>query len=215
MPTFCVLKTAPNFLFMVYKIQELINIFIRISTPRKKLFLFGSIVFLVVFSISILYIKNNSSTAGGSVLGDNRFSLPDSKAKKDIQKEFTFPLKDKEGEEVSTIKYIILDVQLQDQIISQGKPYTTVKGRTILILNLKITNQYDQAISINTKDYVRLSVNSNEEWLAADFHHDPVSIQPISTKYTRLGFPIYDIDKDLKLQVGEIGGEKEIINLTF
>ena len=68
---------------------------------------------------------------------------------------------------------------------------------------------------MNTRDYVRLTVNNGSEWLAPDIHNDPVEIQAISTKYTRIGFPISDTDKKLKLQIGEINGDKEIVDLKL
>ena len=102
-----------------------------------------------------------------------------------------------------------------DEIIVEGKRATTVKGRTFLIVTLKITNEYTQSIDMDTRDYVRLSVEPNQEWQAPDIHNDPVQVQAISTKYTRLGFPINETDKNLILRVGEINGTKEEIPLTL
>ena len=71
-------------------------------------------------------------------------------------------------------------------------------------------------IKINTKDFIRLSVNNNQnEWLAPDLHNDPVEVQAISTKNTRLGFPVNESDKNLVLQVGEIEGYKQQISLSL
>ena len=59
-------------------------------------------------------------------------------------------------------------------------------------------------------------MNANEnELLAPDTHNDPVEIQAISTKFTRVGFIINDSDKDLVLHVGEIQGDKEKIELDL
>ena len=129
---------------------------------------------------------------------------------------FAFPLKDNKVEKVAEVKYMIEKAELRDEIIVQGKRATAVKGRTFLIFNLKVSNEFTQSIEINTKDYVRLSVNGNEEeWLAPDIHNDPVTVQAISTKYTRVGFPINDSDTNLIIRIGEIEGEKEKIPLEF
>ncbi|OFW63868.1 MAG: hypothetical protein A2Z35_03420 [Actinobacteria bacterium RBG_19FT_COMBO_36_27] len=137
-------------------------------------------------------------------------------ATQDINKEFSFPLKNTKGEEVTTFKYIVEKAELRDEIIVKGQKATAVKGRVFLIINLKINNDYIQTIVINTKDFIRLSVNGNEnELLAPDIHNDPVEAQAISTKYTRLGFPINDSDESLVLWVGEINGDKQKIDLKF
>ncbi len=181
---------------------------------NKKLIIAGVLIIVAIFAIFIL--KNTLlANRGDKTPDDSRISFPEAKARQDINRNFSFPLKNQKGEEVSKIEYSILDVSLQDQIVSKGKSYTTIKGRTILILNLKITNQHDKSIEINSRDYIRLSVNGNTELLAADIHNDPVLIQATSTKYTRLGFPIYDTDKNLKVLVGEIGGNKEEVTISF
>ena len=186
----------------------------NIRLPSKRLIVFGLIILVIL--VAIFTLKNALFTNQGESTGDSRISLPQAKAKVDLNKSFPFPLKDKKGEEVSRFDYSITDASLQDQIVSKGKSYTTVKGRTILVLNLKITNQYDKSIEINTRDYIRLAVGGSSEYLAADIHNDPVTVQAISTKYTRLGFPIYDSDKNLKIIVGEIGAsQKEEVAVNF
>lgn len=134
----------------------------------------------------------------------------------DLNKEYTFPLKSNKGEKVADLKFMIEKAELRDEIIVKGQRATAVKGRVFLILTVKITNEYKSRISIDTRDYVRLSVNGNEEeWLAPDIHNDPVEVQAISTKYTRLGFAINDSDKNLILSIGEINGDKDKIPLEF
>ena len=72
-----------------------------------------------------------------------------------------------------------------------------------------------QAIEIDSKDYVRLSVNNSDEWLAPEIHNDPVEVQAISVKNTRLGFTINAKNESLKLLVGEIDKDKQEIELNF
>src|SRR3989344_3040507 len=133
-----------------------------------------------------------------------------------FNKEFLFPLKNDKGEEVAKLKYLIEKAELRDEIVVKGQRAKAIKGRTFLILNLKIANEFNQSIEIKSRDYVRLSVNGNkDEWLAPDIHNAPVEVQAISTKYTRIGFPINDTDHDLVIRVGEINGDKEEIALKF
>lgn len=138
------------------------------------------------------------------------------KASRDIAQMFSFPLRDEEGEELTNFTVELVSAEKRDEILVKGQKATAVVGRTFLILNLKITNNFDSGFSIDTKDYFRLAVNGNtNEWQAPDIHNDPVTVQAISTKMTRIGFPISDSDTQLILRVGEIGGAKQDLPLDL
>ncbi|OGM59952.1 hypothetical protein A3A75_00030 [Candidatus Woesebacteria bacterium RIFCSPLOWO2_01_FULL_39_10] len=132
--------------------------------------------------------------------------------KMELNKKFVIPLKDASGNVVAQVEYTLTDYEITNEIIVSGKKASAISGRKFLIINIKIDNPLDQTIEINTRNYLRLSVNKSNSWVAPDIHNDPVEIQPISTKLTRLGFPIKDTDKDFSLQIGELEGEKEIIS---
>lgn len=141
---------------------------------------------------------------------DERVDAPKAKANQDINQTFTFLI----GE--NKISYIIENAELQNEIILKGQIAKSVKGKTFLVLNLKIRNGSKQITEVNTRDYIRLSMNDNKnDKIALEIHNDPVSVQPISTKSTRLGIPIKDSDKDLVLHVGEIEAEKKTIPINF
>jgi len=145
-------------------------------------------------------------------------SIPKPVAQENLNKSFKFPLKDEDGENAGTFDYVIENAELRKQIVVKGQRATSVEGRIFLILNLKITNNLDKAIQLNTRDYVRIVVNNNDaELLAADIHNDPVEVQAISTKYTRLGLAISEENakNPITIQVGEIDGEKQTIEINF
>lgn len=172
-------------------------------------------VFLAILLVILGGRKIFQSLSSRSTQSD-RVEVKGAKAAQDLNREFTFPLKDDKGKEVSKIKFVVERAELRDEIIVKGQRATAVKGRTFLIITLKITNEHNQPIEIDTRDYIRLSVNGNEsELLAPDIHNDPVEVQAISTKYTRVGFPINDSDRNLVLLVGEINGEKQKIALEL
>lgn len=133
-----------------------------------------------------------------------------------LNKEFKFPLKDDKGEVVGEIKYIIENAELRDEIIIKGKKAYAVSGKEFLVLNLKIVNESNKNISMATKDYARLFLNNNEsEPLSPSIHNDPVVVDAISVKPTRIGFSISKADKDIKIKVGEIKGDKTTIDIKF
>lgn len=167
-------------------------------------------VILTIGATVVLVVKNRRGTT------DARVEVAGAKAKQDINRELPLPIRDSKDKEITTIKMILESVELRDEIIVKGKRATSIKGRTFLILNVKLANDYSQPIEVNVKNYFRLTVGGKEtELLAADIHNDPVLIQPASTKYTRIGFPINDSDAKLVLWMGEISGEKQKVELTL
>jgi hypothetical protein len=184
---------------------------LRLPADRREMLPKAILVGLVIIVLTVTAtVLRNASKAG-----DSRIQIKGAKGTQAINKEFSFPLKDK-GKLVTTITYTIEAAELRDEIVVKGQRASSVKGRTFLIIPIKINNPYNGGIEIQTKDYIRLIVNGKEaEQLAADIHNDPVTVQALSTKQTRLGFPINDTDKNLSLRVGELNGEKETIALTL
>ena len=179
---------------------------------RKKIIRFALLALVVIFVGN--YLINRQS--GTSDVSDNRKEVQGAKASQELNKEMSFPLKDASGEEVSRIKFVIEKAELRDEIVVKGQKATAISGRTFLIFTLKVTNEHNQAVEIDTRDYIRLSINGNgEEWLAPDIHNDPVEVQAISTKYSRVGFPIDDGDTDMTLRIGEINGDKEDVSIDL
>jgi hypothetical protein len=182
---------------------------------RKKPMFIALVIFVLLLIGAGFFLTQSSKKTPASTQGDKRAQIPDAKARQDISKQYDFPIKDSNGKDVTKIQYSVENAELHDQIVVQGQQATAIKGKTFLVVNLKITNNFDKPIQLNTKDYIRLTRNNNTEQLAADIHNDPVTIQPISTKYTRLGFAINDNDKNLQLHVGEINGEKTTIDINL
>jgi len=173
------------------------------------------IVIIAVVVIGKAVNRNAQTRMAGSSATNTPVAIAKPLAQETLNKEFDFPLKDATGKEVSKIQYEIQSAELDNQIVVKEQIATAVQGRAFLILNLKITNNYDKSVQLNTRDYVRLVVDNASDKLAADVHNDPVDVEAISTKYTRLGFAIDSDAKDLKLEVGEIDGPKQTIQLDL
>lgn len=182
---------------------------------KKKPMIIALAIFVLLLIGAGFFLTQTSKKIIANNQSDKRAEVPDAKSRQIINRPIDFPIKDSTGKEVTKIHYSIENAELHDQIVVQGQRATSVKGKTFLVINLKLTNDFDKPIQLNTKDYIRLTRNESQEQLAADIHNDPVTIQPISTKYTRLGFAINDTDKNLQLHVGEINGAKTTIDIKF
>jgi len=183
----------------------------------RKSFIIPGLV-LAVFLIIIGFIIVSAFGSAPQIIAgeDEKVQLAKPLASQTINKELQFPLKDSKNKEVSKIRYIIESAEVRDELIVKGKKARAVEGRTFLVLKLKIINTYKQAIQVNARDYIRLTVNkNNSDKFAADIHSDPVEVQPDSTKQSRLAFPINEDDKDLVLFIGELAGKKEEFKLSL
>lgn len=133
-------------------------------------------------------------------------------AKKEVGRELSVELKNKEKTKVT---YLIESAELTDEILVRGEKLRALPGKAFLIFNLKIVNSGKQGIQINSRDFVRLSLSNKEEWLAPEIHNDPVGVQAISTKFTRIGFPVSRSQKQFTVRLGEISGEKIEFDLSL
>ncbi len=186
----------------------------RFKDSKIKKYLIGLIVIAAVVFLLVKF--NPFATGNAQVASSNKTVLKDVLATETLNREFKFPLKNEKGETMGEIKYVLENAELRDEIVVKGKKASAVSGRMFLVLNLKITNDTNQNISMNTKDYVRLFVNGNEnEPLSPSIHNDPVVVDAISVKPTRVGFTINETDTSLKIKVGEIKGEKQTIDLSL
>lgn len=189
----------------------------RFKFNFNKKNIFRIIVPIVAVLLFVFLIRQMLITSGNTVGGVNTIvtdSIPLTTVP--LSREFKFPLKDQNGKEVGKLSYNILSAELRKQIIVKGKRATVVAGRIFLIINLKIVNTLDRGLEVNSRDYIRISVDGKtKELFAPDIHNDPVEVQAISTKNTRVGLAIDESSRDIELQVGEINGEKTIIPVSF
>lgn len=181
---------------------------------NKKLLIAGGIILLLFLLLGayMLGAKVGSTTVANS---SQSLSVPQPTFTRVLHKGFTFSVKDSSGNVAATFTYLIESLQLQNEIIIKGQKADAIGGRTFLILNLKITNPSTQTIQLNTRDFVRVSIDDQKELLAPNIHNDPIAIQPISTEYTRLALPIDNTVKKVVLHVGELNGTKTDIPVTL
>jgi hypothetical protein len=187
--------------------------------PSKKLLKIGLLLLLIVtpiyFLARMLTTKPTDLNAQDNPQTEQP-QLAEAVASTQINSTFQLPVKDEAGSELGQMTVEIVSAEKRNEIYVKGQKATAVAGRKFLIINMKIDNPVQGSFDLKTRNYVRLSVNGNEqEWLAPDIHNDPVEIQAISTKLTRVGFPINSNDTQLKLQIGEIKGDKQYLLLEI
>ena len=165
------------------------------------------VLFLTSPLIKKYLIKNKKTTTSQNVLPSQTLA---------VNKNFTFPGLDDTAKKKGKIDLKITDVEKTDQVIVQDKQYTAKNNKTFLIVNLELKNESTGRLNIFPGDLMRLIVDdADEKKFAPDLHNNYVLVAPISTKIERVGFVIDKSENNLKLQVGELEGDKEILELKF
>ena len=176
---------------------------------RTSLVIIGVIILIIGARSLVLRIKAKPAVMSNSVSTvADPLTVP-------IEREFSFKVYDKDKTLSDPVRYVITTVQLTKQIVIKGQKATAVSGRAFLILNLKLVNEFDKSLFLNTRNYVRIQPNGSQDKLAPEIHNDTVEVQPLSTKLTRIGMPVSETDKKFTLHVGELEGEKQQIEINF
>lgn len=134
--------------------------------------------------------------------------------KKDLDRLFSYPILDDQGEVIAEFTYSIKAYEITKEVVINGRRALITDDKIVLVFDVEINNETNKAFNIMSADYLRLSVNGEDKWIASEVNSDPVEVRPESTKNTRVGFTILESDSNLRLQVGEVDGEKEIINIS-
>src|SRR6185437_12325355 len=121
------------------------------NTPYIPFVIVGAIVLIIATIVIRGFVNNHPKTNTLGASTNNQVNVAKPLAQQTLNKNFDFPLKDATGKVVSKFNYEILSAEEDNQIIIKGQIATAVQGKTFLLLNLKITNNYDKDVQLNTR----------------------------------------------------------------
>ena len=133
-----------------------------------------------------------------------------------INKELSVQARTRDKIRVSdaNLKVNLVNAEMANSLLVQGKRAKTREGKTFLIINMEVENTYAVPLYSFPVDLLRL-VREDDKRIAPSVHQGTVEVRPISTKKSNVGFVVDPNDKDFKLEVGEVSGEKEILEISF
>jgi len=204
------------------KLRRITANFTNFNTSRVRgVARINKLILVAVLAVAAVFAASRIGSTQSSAQVSGRLSVTHPRDTFEVGREFSFPVRDSEDNIVGHLKLKIEEAELRDELIINGEVARSVKGRTFLIINLKVTNDLDRALrSVPLLSYLRLSVNGAEGERAAPGIHSlgeerVLRVDPISTKETRVGFPVNETDRDFVLFVGEVNGEKERLELDL
>lgn len=194
------------------------------SRDQNVIIIFLSMLLFVSFGVIMFLLVNPGlqETISPSVaVPDPRTSAPlpvsvsptPGSAMVDISRRYLFAINTSSGAKVGEIGFFLKSVRRTKEIDVAGGRAMALSGRLLLIADIELSNSGNIPASVISRNYLRLKVNGQDRQLAPEYHSDPVDLQPQSSKDIRLGFNIAESDHSLILLVGELAGDKDIINL--
>ena len=109
---------------------------------------------------------------------------------------------------------MVTNAQIADSILVQGKVARPIKGKVFLVVNMEIENPYKVALYAFPVDLFRF-VRTDGQKFAPSVHQGSVEIRPQATKKSNVAFVVAPTDKKFTVEVGEIGKEKQTLEITF
>lgn len=174
-------------------------------------FILGAVIF--VLGILLFIFLNSRAETGESAQVNAASQSSEPLYSQQLDNSLTIAIPNTEDEQ--SLTYQIEEVEVTESITVQGKLAEAVAGRKFVIFNLKIVNPSNRSIQLQARDFIRISTDGGEEWIAPEIHNDPVEVQAISTKYTRVGTPVDDEVNQITVQLGEIEKEKQVFELSL
>lgn len=180
--------------------------------PEKvlKFYKLTSFVLLGLMLVVFLLYKQSPSRFCPSSNGDLvQKAKPTAESK--IDRSFEFPVKKFSKDK---LKIKVVSAQRVKLVTMKNQPITAKEGEDFLLLYLEIENNLETHLIVDSQNYFRLA-GEGEKKLAPDFFNGEIQVSAISTKQDQIGFIVNANQNDFKLQVGEIEGLKEIVDLKL
>ncbi|OGY21078.1 MAG: hypothetical protein A2126_03715 [Candidatus Woykebacteria bacterium GWB1_45_5] len=171
---------------------------------RRNLLIAGAVVMAVVI-LGFLFINYRQGKVSGVEQG------PTVK----INQTYTVTARTKERKATDgNLELTVTNAQIGSSILVQGKVARPIKGKAFLIINMEIENPYKVALYAFPVDLFRF-VRSDGQKFAPSVHQGTVEIRPQATKKSNIAFVVAPSDKKFTIEVGEIGKDKETLEITF
>ncbi|HKZ34991.1 MAG TPA: hypothetical protein VJ179_03960 [Patescibacteria group bacterium] len=178
---------------------------LKFLSKRTILIALAVIVFLAVSYAVVQKVRSNATTSKNGVY---------SKIVK-VNQSFEFAAKDERGNGTDKkVKMTLVTAEQTNSILVKGKKLKAKSDKMFTIVLLEIENPHQERLTLAPFELMRL-IDSQGKIFAPDVHNAVVTLQPISTKRDRVGFLLDSKEKTVKLQIGEITGDKKVIQVKF
>lgn len=182
--------------------------------PNKKKYTIIGIVAVVVILV-IVFLVTRQRTPSLSQQSSTAVLSETTKAKAvaNINKTFTFSAVN-QAKQKKDVSFTITSVERKDEIKVQGETRKANKNIDFLLVRIEIENTLTERLAIASADLIRLE-DERGKLYSPDYHNGNVILDPISVKKDLISFVVDSRAKNFTLQVGELEGEKEKVEVKF
>lgn len=178
---------------------------------RHKIVLLA--IFLIVIA-AVAFVIKGVQTSPTTFVGTSKTNFSP-QVSIDVNRKFEVPIRDTKGDPTgANLTIILTTMDKANRILIQGKPATARDTKAFMILNLEIENSTSDQLTIKPVDLVRL-IDSEGRSFAPDVHNNEVVAEPVSVKKTRVGFVADENQNNFKFLIGEVNGEKQVVEITI
>jgi len=194
------------------KIKKVATNFLNKVKQKPKI----SIAVIIVVLISVVLVTGLSGKSNNSVVSgitSNTDYSPDKIAT--VNKTIEIPIREQDGEDTGQkLKITFSTIDKAKRILIKGQGATAREGKVFLILNMEIENDSTNQLTVRPVDFIRL-IESDDRSFAPDVHNDDVEVEAISIKKTRVGYVVNEEVSIFSFAIGEISGDKDLIEVQI
>ena len=184
------------------------------SRSKKLIYVLLGIVVIVFFGYKVISNSNKQETQiDPKVIGTT------SSQTVELNKEMEFPVQviNDSGQflnQEEDVKFIITEAELKDTIKVKGEERKANQGQKYLILRIELQNDSSDRLAIISSKYVRL-LGLEDKKFSPDFHNAMIAVDPLSVRRDLVAYIVNSDSKTFKFQIGELEGDKQLIEITF
>lgn len=196
------------------KFKEKFSSFSSKFKKGPKIGIAVAVVLLLVVGVIFVSTRNGGATSVVSGIKDSGTDYsPDSTVA--INKTIEIPIRNQDGSDTGDkLKISFSNVEKAKRVLIKSQGATARDGKAFLILNMEIENKTTNQLTVRPVDFIRL-LESDERSFAPDVHNDDIEVEAISIKKTRVGYIVDDAQSSFKFAIGELSGNKDIIEVQL
>lgn len=183
-----------------FPIASVTNVFKKIFSNPKRI-VFVIVALLAAFGLYTIFF-------GGSDTNTATKILP-------LKQSFEVVAKTKDGKNTNgNFKVDVTGTFKAESLLVQGQRVVARNGKEFLIVNMEVSNPYNVALYTYPVDTFRLLGVDGKKY-APTAHQGNVEVRPQSTKTSNVGFIVPKGTKKFKVEIGELTGDKVLLEFSL